>query len=363
MKICFVLPQILRKPIGGYKMVYEYANRLSAEGHDVAILYLNDTALSRFQIPHWLRILAVEIVTAVEPRWFVLDKKIKKYSSTSKRAKGIGKQYTLVIATGADTVEKTSKFFPRARKAYFIQGYEKWIYSEKQIHNTFALGMDNIVVADWLKVIVDRYAKRPAILLRNPIDTDIYKVNTPIENRNPFTVGVLYHTAKHKGFQYAYEAILRLKEIYPKLRVQMFGTSQPAFEIPSWIKFTFNASQKQTVDIYNNTAVFLCATVCEGYGLTGLEAMACGAALVSTEYDGVKEYAVHGENALLSPVYDTNALVRNAGKLIKNQSIREKIALNGIKRAKEYSWKNAMAILNNYIDKAGKDICGEKNSK
>ena len=55
MKIYFVLPQILRKPIGGYKIVYEYANRLSKEGHDIGILYLNENALKRFYIPNFIR--------------------------------------------------------------------------------------------------------------------------------------------------------------------------------------------------------------------------------------------------------------------------------------------------------------------
>ena len=45
MKICFILPQTLRKPIGGYKIIYEYANRLVDEGHKVVILFLNERAL------------------------------------------------------------------------------------------------------------------------------------------------------------------------------------------------------------------------------------------------------------------------------------------------------------------------------
>ena len=55
MNICFVLPQMLRKPVGGYKMVYEYANRLSDNWHNVAILFLNDNALKRFKVPKLLR--------------------------------------------------------------------------------------------------------------------------------------------------------------------------------------------------------------------------------------------------------------------------------------------------------------------
>ena len=41
MKICFVLPINTNKATGGYKIVYEYANRLCDKGFDVSILYLN----------------------------------------------------------------------------------------------------------------------------------------------------------------------------------------------------------------------------------------------------------------------------------------------------------------------------------
>ena len=356
MKICFVLPQMLKKPIGGYKMVYEYANRLSAEGHDIGILYLNDNALSIFKMPSSIRKTAIEIFTIIEPKWFVLDKKVKKYSSTKTGIKKIMQRYELAIATGVDTVEKTLQFFPSAKKAYFIQGYEKWVYTENEINKTFSLGLDNIVIASWLKDIVDQHAQKPSLVLKNPIDTQVYKVIKQIDKRNSHTIGVLYHEAEHKGFKYAYEAILQLKKRYPDLKVKMFGTSKPSFEIPQWINFTLNASQEQTVDIYNNVAIFLCATVCEGYGLTGLEAMACGAALVSTEYDGVKEYAINEKNALLSPVADVSSLVNNVIRLMDNSDLRNRIATNGEKYAKSFSWGCAMDILNDYIRRVERDM-------
>jgi glycosyltransferase involved in cell wall biosynthesis len=42
----------------------------------------------------------------------------------------------------------------------------------------------------------------------------------------------------------------------------------------------------------------------EGWGLPSLEAMACGAAVVSTRSDGIEDFVVDGRNGLLSPVGD-----------------------------------------------------------
>ena len=42
MKITFCLPSFAEHPIGGFKMVFEYANRLSKNGHKVNIVFLTE---------------------------------------------------------------------------------------------------------------------------------------------------------------------------------------------------------------------------------------------------------------------------------------------------------------------------------
>ena len=355
MKICFVLPQMLIKPIGGYKIVYEYANRLSEEGHDIGILFLNKNALKRFHFPNFIRNRMLYIFTTIEPRWFKLNSMIHKWSSTDRKIKEKLLNTDLAIATGVDTVQATIDYFPYSHKTYFIQGYERWVYSEERINSTFSMDLDKIVISGWLKNIVDKYSPKPSLLIKNPIDTNIYKYIVPIYLRDDYTLGVLYHNSEEKGFKYAYDAILRLKEKFPNLKVKMFGTSKPKMILPKWIDFKLNASQADTVDIYNNVSIFLCATINEGYGLTGLEAMACGAALVSTEYQGVKEYAENNYNALLSPVFDVNILVKNASELFVNKQKRYTIAKNGIDSAQNFSYTNALAKFNNYLERVSNE--------
>lgn len=76
---------MLKKPIGGYKMVYEYASKLKKEGHDIGILFWNKNALKRYKFLYIIRYVVVDIFTRNEPRWFALDKKVKKYKSLDKK--------------------------------------------------------------------------------------------------------------------------------------------------------------------------------------------------------------------------------------------------------------------------------------
>lgn len=340
-KVCFVLPGIGRKPVGGYKMVYEYANRLVNDGCDVSILYINDRLYKEHQFPEFARKILVNKMTEIEPKWFNLDKRIKKVSTMENRYWEKLGRIDVGIATAVETVDFVYASLKADRKAYFIQDYETWNIADSVLGKTYKLGMINVVISNWLKEIVDNISGKSSILIQNPIDNSIYTPKIEINKRKQHTIALLYHTGKHKGLPNAMEAIYKLKELYPDLSVKMFGVPTKPSELPNWITYYKSASQAETVKIYNWCQVFLSATIKEGYGLTGIEAMSCGACLVSTDYTGVREYAVDGYNALLSPVGDIDAQVKNVIRVFEDADLREKLSQNGIKTGSKYSWEEA----------------------
>ncbi len=351
MTVCFVLPKFTRQPIGGYKIVFEYANRLAQGGDEVVLLFLNDGALQQYPLPAFLRRWAINHITAAEPKWFPLHPAIRKVSSYEKEyLRRVGKP-DVCFATGIQTVEAVKNDFPEAKKFYLIQGYENWERSDDYVHSTYRYGFCNIAVSGWLKEIVDRYAEKPSVLLKNPIDTAIYRCIVPQSQRRAHTVGLLYHTSPVKGVDCALAALDKVKQQYPDLTVEMFGMFPRPADLPDWFHYKRGASQEETVAIYNAVQVFLCASVEEGYGLTGLESMACGACLVSTAYKGVLEYAEDNVNALLSPVGDPDSLANHISRLFESEPLREKLAAAGVESVRTYSWEKAIAKLRQLLQR------------
>lgn len=341
--ICFVTPGYTLHPSGGYKMIYEYANRLSERGYTVGILYLNYDRLKNHHVPRLIRKPLCNFLTFTWPKWFRLNKNVKIYSGTKRGyISEIKKVYDIGIATDVHTAVPTVKLFKDRKKAYFIQGYENWDVSDEYVQKTYKLGMKNIVISEWLKKIVDKYSAEPSVLIKNPIDLDVYKINKPLVSRKLHSIGLLYHTMPHKGLKYSLAAIKKIKQLYPDLEVHAFGVWERPEDFPSYIHYTRNATQEQTVSIYNRVSVWLCATIDEGYGLTGLEAMACGDALVSTAYTGVFEYAKDGYNALLSPVKDVDALVKNVGRVFEDDGLRKKLVQNAQDSVEAFDWNLAV---------------------
>ncbi|UNL46184.1 glycosyltransferase family 4 protein [Lactobacillus amylovorus] len=343
MKICFILPGYPRRPIGGYKVVFEYANELVDHGYDVSILFQNNEALDGYPFPEFVKLQFIRLFTKIEPRWFNLDKRIKKLSFRNKNCTSEIKETDIAIATALSTVEFTKNMFSNSKLCYLIQGFENWNgVSNEEVYRTYNMGFKKIVVSKSLQKIVEAHSLTPSTYVPNPLDINVYNVKIPIDKRNPYLIGMLYHENPMKGSRYALAAVKRVKRIFPKIHLIMFGTAKIPENLPNWIEYHQNASQSETIEIYNEISIFVNATIFEGFGLTGLEAMACGSALVSTDYPAVHEYATE-ENAMLSPVKNVDSLSKNIEILIKNSKKRIKIAKNGQKMAQNYSIDKAYA--------------------
>lgn len=350
--ITFVLPGYSRVPIGGYKMVFEYANYL-VKRNKVNILFLNEKALNKYPIPNGIKRNVINYFTQKEPKWFNLNKNIKKISGRNRNINKVLLESDAVIATAATTVKYVNDNFKNSKKFYFIQDFENWEMNLDELYSTYKMNFTNIVVSHWLADIVKKHSNTIPIYIQNPIDVSKYKIITPIEQRNKFILGMLYHVRPTKGTKYTLAALREVKKEFPQLQVKMFGATKAPANLPEWIEYYENASQEETIKIYNSISTFVNGTIEEGFGLTGLEGMACGAALVSTDYLGVREYAINGVDALLSPVKDINGLKNNIEKILKDDDLRIKLAKAGNVKAQNFSLSKA-------CKKFEKVILGEK---
>ena len=77
----------------------------------------------------------------------------------------------------------------------------------------------------------------------------------------------------------------------------------------------------------------------ESFGIVNLEAMACGVPIVASKIGGVPDVVKDGENGLLVPSSDSEALADAIVYLLENQDVREKMGKNGRRKVEDYSWE------------------------
>lgn len=106
--------------------------------------------------------------------------------------------------------------------------------------------------------------------------------------------------------------------------------------------YTQNATETELRKIYNQSTIYMCPSVAESFGLTGAEAMACGAAYVASDYGGVHEYAEDGRNVLLSAPRDVDGLVNHVSYLFDHPEERIQLAETGYQDIHQLDWEKSL---------------------
>ncbi len=91
---------------------------------------------------------------------------------------------------------------------------------------------------------------------------------------------------------------------------------------------------------YQLAEVFVYPSLYEGFGLPPLEAMACGAAVVSSRSSSLPE--VVGEAGLLVEPTDTAALSRAIQRVLSDPALRLALSHQGLAQAQKFSWHKAV---------------------
>jgi glycosyltransferase involved in cell wall biosynthesis len=103
------------------------------------------------------------------------------------------------------------------------------------------------------------------------------------------------------------------------------------------VRFLGPLAEEDLPTLYSGALVFAFPSEYEGFGLPVLEAMACGAPVLTTTESSLPEVA--GDAALLVDAYEVEALARGLGELLGREELRRYLVEKGLRRAKEFSWE------------------------
>ncbi|WP_430495683.1 glycosyltransferase family 4 protein [Leuconostoc mesenteroides] len=329
-------------PSGGRKIIYDYANYLISKGHNVEIVFLADVPykLRKHNIikklAHYIdffrRFKHQQTVS-----WFGLHRNAvlkAKYNFN----KSSYQNSDIVIAFDYGIALHISESnYDLSKVVYMIQGDEKVYNVEKIVRVAWSLPVQKIVVASWLYNLVTEYDNNVS-LVKNYVRTEDFYVSNPISNRK-HVVSLINHPNKYKGTKTGLKALELVHNVFPDLQVLMFGNFQEPSNLPSYVKYILRANQdKLREKVYNQSSVFLFTSVLEGWGLVATEAMACGAALVSTRNGGVEDFGIDEKTALLNNVGDYQGLADSIISLFEDNDKRIQIANSGLALVNELTF-------------------------
>jgi glycosyltransferase involved in cell wall biosynthesis len=344
LKITFLMPRTGEWPSGGFRVIYQYANCLARLGHSVTLAHPGRMVIN----PTWLdglKNLARYVVKKANGRytpapWLKMEPAVRMTCVPSLSARFLP-DADVLVATAWQTAELTPQYPPaKGRGYYLIQHLETWNGPDDRVYATWKLPLRKIAVSNWLVEIANKMGES-AVWIPSGLDIDKFGIDAPTENRRPNQLMMLYHNAKWKGCDDGIEALRLVRERDPEAGAILFGVPPRPATLPDWIEYHQSPSAALLRELYNRAAIFVAPSTTEGWGLTGCEALLCGAALVATDIDGHREFAFHMRTALTCPSRSPRGLADNILKLIENPELRIQLARNGNEFVRQFTWERA----------------------
>lgn len=247
--------------------------------------------------------------------------------------------YDLVVSTRWDTVYDALLLSERwgCPVASFVQDYEPDQVATPSDRRAALLSLDlvqhKIVKSHWLR---DKLVTLVGETHRIPLglNRDIFYPGGGIAGAAPRIVAAARPGAAHRNLEGTLEILRRVQAQRPDARIAFYGRH---FDAPG-LTYEHHGmlSQPQVAQLLRDSTLLLDASLYQGFGRPGLEAMACGTSAVLTMFGGVNEYARHGENCLQIDPQNIQLSAESVLQLLGNETLRSNLAAEGLSVAAEY---------------------------
>ena len=143
----------------------------------------------------------------------------------------------------------------------------------------------------------------------------------------------VFYVGSPTVFEDGYDLVEKALQYIPK-------KSRPKLHRVSWKKSNGERlSERELVEIYNQSIVTLCTSRLETFGLVPLESMACGTPVIATNVSGHRETVSNDKTGFLVD-FDPEEIAKKITMLIKNPKAVNALGKNGRKWVKNrWTWE------------------------
>lgn len=186
-------------------------------------------------------------------------------------------------------------------------------------------------------------------VVANPIGIDSSEFEYQF-SENAMDVLALSKLTPRKGISYLLRAWKTVEQRLPNASLTIAGSGPREEQLHSLartlrlnrVTFEGFVSETRKHRLLREAGVFVLPTLYEGFGITNLEAMASGCAVVSTDTWGVKDYITHRENGFLVPPQSVNELADAITTVCSTEELRSSLAQAGRETAESYSMTESL---------------------
>lgn len=187
----------------------------------------------------------------------------------------------------------------------------------------------------WQKLYQDHYSdvSTPSVVLYNAA-TEVPIVSAEEKTK---TILMAAYLGENKGTDILLRAWQKLHLHYPDWSVVMMGNGDverykqlsDEMQLSDSVHFTGYVVGYERERRWRSASIYCLCSYEEGFPMVALEAWMYGAALITTPVGGLPEVIEDGENCLVMPFGDADALADRLQQLIETPSLRQQLSANG----------------------------------
>jgi glycosyltransferase involved in cell wall biosynthesis len=186
-------------------------------------------------------------------------------------------------------------------------------------------------------------------LIHYGVDHDSFKVLGIPKSPIPL-IGLVGRLKKYKSVDHLLEAFVIVRQELPAAKLLIVGEGDDKsrlvsiasqLEISEAVTFTGFVSEERKVIYLNEMHVAVNTSAKEGWGLTAIEANACGVPTVSSNVEGLRDAVVDGETGLLYEYGNREQLAEKILLMLRDDHLRQRLADNAVRRSAQFDWNVA----------------------
>ncbi len=218
---------------------------------------------------------------------------------------------------------------------------------------TFSINESDAItaVSDNLKDETYRHfdIEKEIIVIPNFVDTDRFQHSNKEHFKKmlaPNGERILAHVSNFRKVKRVEDVVAMFEKVHKQLpsKLLMIGDGPERQNIEEYCRtlnicsdIRFLGKQDQVDEILSITDLFVLPSQYESFGLSALEAMACGVPVISTNAGGLPEINVQGVTGYMSEVGDTDDMAKHAVEMLKDEEKLKQFKQNAIAHAKTFS--------------------------
>ncbi|MGD8627527.1 MAG: glycosyltransferase family 4 protein [bacterium] len=196
-------------------------------------------------------------------------------------------------------------------------------------------------------------------IVYNAVDHSKYRPLPEARSKEPL-IGYVGRIKRYKRVDVLLKALKIVRREVPGVRLRVAGSGDHLnalqdltgrLGLSDLVDFMGFVTEEQKIEMLRQVHVVANPSSKEGWGVTVIEANACGTPVVASNVPGLRDAVVHGETGLLVPYGDVEALARGLTDLLLDDAMRESLAGNALEWAGRFSWDASARGILDEIDR------------